>query len=133
MKTCLLLAALLSLAACSSNSPQTKEIKEEPLRRYELKGEIVSLDAKDRIAKIKHEQIGDWMGPMTMDFPVKEESEFAKLKEGQQVQGTVFVQGFGYWVGEFRRLRRLRTQRKLPLPNNNRFACKRGAGTRVLR
>ena len=89
------------LAACASQ-PETKSIKEEPLRRYELKGQIQRIDTQGKvaIATIKHEAIGDWMGAMTMDFPVKDPVDAAKLKEGASVSATVFVQGFDYWVGE---------------------------------
>jgi Cu/Ag efflux protein CusF len=100
MRVVLFILAVLASAACSQS--ETKVLKEEPLRQYDLRGEIVSLDAEGKVAKIKHEQIGDWMSPMTMDFPVKDPAEFARLKEGQQVAATVFVQGFGYWVGDFK-------------------------------
>lgn len=95
----------LTLAACAKSEPvaEKKEPKatvEEPLRKYTLKGEVSRIDAENRIATIKHEAIGDWMGPMTMDFPVKESADFAKLTPGKPVQATVFVQGFSYWVGE---------------------------------
>ena len=107
MRSILLCAVLLTLAACASqpvaeSGPEPKSIKEEPLRRYELKGQIQRIDAQGKvpIATIKHEAIGDWMGAMTMDFPVKDPADLAKLKEGAPVTATVFVQGFDYWVGE---------------------------------
>ena len=98
-------AALLTLSGCANQPvaesiPETKSLKEEPLRRYELKGQIQRLDATNKIATIKHEALGDWMGAMTMDFPVKDPADLAKLKEGSAVNATVFVQGFEYWVGE---------------------------------
>jgi Cu/Ag efflux protein CusF len=102
MRFFFLAAAALCLIACRSENSETTVLKEEPLRRYELKGEVLSLDNEGKIAKIKHEQIGDWMSPMTMDFPVKDEAEFAKLKAGEQIEGTVFVQGLSYWAGEFK-------------------------------
>lgn len=100
-----LAVGVLTLAGCAKSEPvaEKKEPKatvEEPLRKYNLTGEVSRLDAENRIATIKHEAIGDWMGPMTMDFPVKESADFAKLTPGKPVQATVFVQGFSYWVGE---------------------------------
>ncbi|MEP7355385.1 MAG: copper-binding protein, partial [Acidobacteriota bacterium] len=62
---------------------------EEPLRHYSLHGQIQHLDAVGKIATIKHEAIGDWMGAMTMEFPVKDPGEFAKLKEGAPIDATV--------------------------------------------
>jgi Cu/Ag efflux protein CusF len=98
----LLIASLLLLGGCATNEPVAeKSLKStEPLKSYPLKGEITRLDVENKIATIKHEQIGDWMGPMTMDFPVRDAAEFGKLSEGKPVEGTVFVQGFDYWVGE---------------------------------
>jgi Cu/Ag efflux protein CusF len=94
---------VLTIAGCVSqpvaeSRPEPKSLKEEPLRRYELKGVVLKLEGK--VATIKHEAIGDWMGAMTMDFPVKEPADLAKLKEGAQVNATLFVQGFDNWVGE---------------------------------
>ncbi|MFM2126017.1 MAG: hypothetical protein RL328_2468, partial [Acidobacteriota bacterium] len=60
--------------------------------------EVKSLDTENKTVKIKHEQIGDWMGAMTMEFPVKDSADFGKLKEGQPVNATVYVQGLNYWV-----------------------------------
>jgi Cu/Ag efflux protein CusF len=107
MKAILLTAAVAALTGCASkpvaeSRPETKTLKEEPLRRYELQGQVRRLDAQNKIATIQHEAIGDWMGPMTMDFPVKDPADLAKLKEGAPVNATVFVQGFDYWVGEVR-------------------------------
>ena len=99
MKILVVFAALM-LAGCSSSTEETKSLKAEPLRKYELKGEVQKLDAKNKVATIKHEAIGDWMGAMTMDFRVKEQADLDKLKEGAAVKGTVFVQGFDFWVGE---------------------------------
>jgi Cu/Ag efflux protein CusF len=72
------------------------------LRRYALHGEILRLDAQGKIATIKHEKIGDWMGAMTMEFPVKDPQEFSALREGEHINGTVFVEDLSYWVGEIK-------------------------------
>lgn len=96
---------LLILAGCAKSEPiaekkALKAVTNEPLKKYALKGEISRLDVENKIATIKHQAIGDWMGAMTMDFPVKDAADFAKLAPGKPVEGTVFVQGFDYWVGE---------------------------------
>jgi Cu/Ag efflux protein CusF len=105
MKYALLCAFLLALTGCVSqpvaeSRTEPKSLKEEPLRRYELKGVVQRIDPQSNFATIKHDAIGDWMGPMTMDFPVKDPADLAKLKEGSPVDATLFVQGFTYWVGE---------------------------------
>ena len=88
----LLLLSLL-MAGCHSSAPPKK---------YELRGDVVSVDERGKVAAIKHEAIGDWMGAMTMDFKVRDDAEFAKLKAGLHITGTVFVLGDDYWLGEIR-------------------------------
>jgi len=92
VRTCL---AVIVLVCCACSQP--KEV-----RRYPLHGEILRLDPQGKIATIKHEKIGDWMGAMTMEFPVKDAQEFSALREGEHVNGTVFVQDLNYWVGEIK-------------------------------
>ena len=103
----ILALCFLTLTACTKSEPVAEKIvksdkseTEEPLKKYDLIGEVARLDADNKIATIKHQAIGDWMGAMTMDFPVKETSDFAKLSAGQPVRATVYVQGFNYWVGD---------------------------------
>jgi Cu/Ag efflux protein CusF len=101
---------LLTLAGCAKSEPVAEKVqksvpedaakKDEVLKKYELHGEVSRLDAENKIATIKHQAIGDWMGAMTMDFPVKDAADFAKLSPGKPVEATVFVQGFNYWVGD---------------------------------
>ena len=104
------LAVLLAtLASCAKSEPVAEKIQKssaeplkeaEPLKKYELRGEVSRLDTENKIATIKHQPIGDWMGAMTMDFPVKDPADFAKLSAGKPVEATVFVQGLNYWVAE---------------------------------
>ena len=89
------------LAGCQQTAPVAKEeAKDEPVKQYALHGEVLRLDTQGKIAAIKHEKIGDWMEAMTMEFPVKEQPEFDKLRAGEKINATVFVQGNSYWVGQ---------------------------------
>lgn len=101
MRACAIAALFALLAGCHQTTITTvkEESKDEPVKQYALHGQVLRLDTQDKIAAIKHEAIGDWMGPMTMEFPVKDQSEFGKLREGEQINATVFVQGNNYWVG----------------------------------
>jgi Cu/Ag efflux protein CusF len=94
-----LIALLVLLAGCRQPAVQ-EEAKDEPVRRYALHGEVLRLDAQGKIAAIKHQKIGDWMEAMTMEFPVKDPSEFSQLRAGEMINATVFVQGNSYWVAE---------------------------------
>ena len=102
MRTCAAVALFALLASCHQTTLTTvkEEAKDEPVKQYALHGEVLRLDAQGKIAAIKHEAIGDWMGAMTMEFPVKDQPEFDKLREREKINATVFVQGNSYWVGE---------------------------------
>ena len=71
-----------------------------PIQRHALRGEVMRLDANLKVALIKHEEIPGWMHAMTMEFPVKDAAEFAKLKVGDKITATVFVRDLDYWIGE---------------------------------
>ena len=86
----LLLAAMaLALAACASKSQ---------VKRYPMEGDVKALDASTKTATIDAGKIGDWMEAMTMDYPVKLDSEFAKLKVGDHIKATVVVEDVKYYV-----------------------------------
>jgi Cu/Ag efflux protein CusF len=91
-KVALVTAGLL-LVSCGA--PKT-----EPLKKYQMKGEVLGVDATAHTAKIKHEKIEGWMDAMTMDYPIKDDAELKKLATGQPITATVFVQGQDYWVGD---------------------------------
>jgi protein SCO1/2 len=76
-----------------------EEAKDEPVKQYAMHGEVLRLDTQGKIAAIKAGKIGDWMEAMTMEYPVKDKTEFDKLRTGEKISATVFVQGNSYWVG----------------------------------
>jgi Cu/Ag efflux protein CusF len=88
MATC---AFCLLLAACRSAPPA---------RRYQMHGEVVALNADEHIATIKHGPIGDWMGAMTMEYPVKDAADWKRLTVGAHIDATVFVSEGAYYIGE---------------------------------
>jgi Cu/Ag efflux protein CusF len=85
--TVLLLA--LTLAGCGAKD-QTK--------RYAMEGEVKALDPATKRATIAHGKIGDWMEAMTMEYAVKPDAEFQKLRVGARIQATVVVSGDQYYV-----------------------------------
>lgn len=93
-----ILAAALAaaLGGCSAKR-EAKYDYGEPKKSYQLRGEVLRLKP-DRIATIKHEKIEDWMDAMTMDFPVPDAAEWAKLKEGAKVRATVQTNDLHYWL-----------------------------------
>ena len=95
-----ILICLAALLSCGGK-PKT----EGPVNHYYLTGKIVSLDPQTHSATIAHEDIKDangkvWMKGMTMDFPVKDPAEFAKLRPGMAITARVTQResDFEYWI-----------------------------------
>ena len=89
MRILVFAVVLFALVGCRSNA-----------RRYPMQGEVKALDPVSKTATIAAGKIGDWMEAMTMEFPVKDQAEFNKLREGEKINATVFVQGNSIWVAE---------------------------------
>ncbi len=85
----------MSLAAAAALSGCKTESKE---KRYPMQGVIKGLDPATKTATIDAGEIGDWMEPMTMDYPVKPDSEFQRLHVGDRIQATVVVNDPAYYV-----------------------------------
>jgi Cu/Ag efflux protein CusF len=92
-RAAIMLALCLLLGGCKPAAP---------VRRYAMHGVVLTLDVQSRTATIKHGKIGDWMGPMTMEYPIKSAADWKKLAPGAQIDATVFVSDAGYYVGDVR-------------------------------
>jgi len=83
----LLLAGSLfaGLTACNSqwSHPRTG--------RYEVQGEIVSIDKRSHEIEIKHGDIPGLMPAMTMPYQVEDERALDKLSSGDQIHAVVVV------------------------------------------
>jgi Cu/Ag efflux protein CusF len=90
-QVCLLLLLLLALVGCG---PKEK--------RYQFDGKIVALDAANKTATIQAGPIGDWMDPMTMEYPIKPDAEFAKLHPGDRIHATAVVKDPSYYVTDIK-------------------------------
>jgi len=88
----LALLVFLALAGCQRN-PAPK-----PVAEYQMRGEVVSLDPAGQLATVKHGKIEGWMEAMTMEYPIKDKQEFARLKVGEKIQAKISVQGTDYWI-----------------------------------
>lgn len=64
-----------------------------------MRGQVLRLEPGTKTATVKHEEIVGWMGAMTMDYSVKDQTEFAKLHDGDNITATVFAQEDNYWIG----------------------------------
>jgi Cu/Ag efflux protein CusF len=102
MRTCFAITFFLLSAGCQQapvTSTAKQDAKDEAVKQYPMHGEVLRLDAQGKIAAIKAGKIGDWMEAMTMEYPVKDQADFDKLRAGEKISATVFVQGNSYWVG----------------------------------
>ena len=75
-----------------------------PVFEYRLTGNVLQLDGNNRTALISHDKIEGWMEAMTMEFPVKDEADWKKLRPGLRIHAKVLHQPdeFKYWIADVR-------------------------------
>ncbi len=88
-RTSLSILAACALAGCGSKQQE---------KTYAMEGSIRGLDPSIKSATIQHGPIGDWMEAMTMDYSVKPDAEFQKLRVGDRIRAKVVVTDSGYYV-----------------------------------
>jgi Cu/Ag efflux protein CusF len=94
----LLAVFVMTLCACAHKS----ETSNLPIKQYELHGQVVRLDPQTHAATIKGQKIEGWMGAMTMEYPVKDASDYQRLGPGENITASVFVQGLNFWIANVR-------------------------------
>jgi protein SCO1 len=72
--------------------------RHSPEQRFNLKGEVVSVDKAQRQVTIAHEEIKGFMDAMTMPFNVKDDWALQALAPGQTVEATLVLQGDRSWI-----------------------------------
>jgi Cu/Ag efflux protein CusF len=107
----LILTAVLALVGCGTVGPGSGSDSgaqgasgQTAIKRYPMHGKVLALMPADKKARIDAGPIGDWMpAAMTMNYPVRDDAEFAKLAVGQTIDVTVFVKtDDDYWIGEIK-------------------------------
>jgi len=68
------------------------------VKRYTVKGKVVAIDKTEHTATIDHDDIVGYMGAMTMEFDVKDDTGFQKLEVGDQVTATLAVTDEEDWL-----------------------------------
>jgi len=91
---CLSCLALL-LLACAKNPQATESIAQKV---FTVKGVVVRVEDEGRTMIIRHEEIPDYMGAMTMPFRVKEPSESRKVHPGDEILFIYKVAELSSWI-----------------------------------
>jgi Cu/Ag efflux protein CusF len=86
-------AMLLALVACGSGTKA---------RRLPMHGVVKALDPVSKTATIDAGKIEGWMEAMTMEYPVKPDSEFQKLHAGDKIEATVVIEDPRYYVTDIK-------------------------------
>jgi protein SCO1/2 len=86
------LALCFMTTACRKPAPTGK--------RYEIRGKVVAVDKTTGTATISHEDIKDFMPAMTMEFRVKDKAMLEIISPGDQISGTLIVDGISSWIEE---------------------------------
>ena len=93
------LSLAIALVGC------TPKPEEKPAAKYSLHGQIVRLEEQGHLVAIRHEEIKGWMGAMTMEFPVRESTDWKDLKENDCIDAAVYVrEKIEYWLAEVKHL-----------------------------
>lgn len=91
------------LAACAKPVPKTKPLDVPGQQIYEMRGKIVSRDAKDNTLKLDHEEIKGFMEAMTMDYTVRGAPVEQLPPDGTRVAARLHVAGDAYWITDVKK------------------------------
>jgi protein SCO1 len=98
----LLLALVLTIgiSSCGSIDRSTADSAAN-VKRYPLRGKVVSVDRAARKAQVDHEAIDGFMPAMTMDFPVRADWVWNDLTPGSDIVAELVVDNTAkepYWL-----------------------------------
>lgn len=71
------------------------------VKRYDLKGKVVSINREKKRATIDHEAVEGFMEAMTMEFPIHEDWVWDELKPGSEIRAELVVDSAAkdpYWL-----------------------------------
>lgn len=95
----LFLFSVLFFSACGTQQTEMQNVSANA-KRYELEGEVLSIDRANKKAAIKHKEIEGYMDAMTMDFPIREDWVWDDLTPGAQIFADLVVdnQNNQFWL-----------------------------------
>lgn len=89
---CTLALTLSGLVACRPTE------RAQNLRRFDLRGKVISVDKAQQQLIVAHEEIPDFMKAMTMPFTLKDRDALEVAAAGDLLQATLVVADDGYWL-----------------------------------
>ena len=100
MKTYALLAAgalaLLGATGCSRSGSATSSAEAAQEKRYPLTGEVIRVDAANKVLVVQHDEIKGFMPAMTMEFSVSG-TDAAAAKPGERIRAELIPVAKGNW------------------------------------
>ncbi|HWW85066.1 MAG TPA: copper-binding protein, partial [Vicinamibacterales bacterium] len=91
----LMVAAALAVPACSKPEP--------PQQTYTLVGQVMSVDAPQKMVTVKHDEIKGFMGAMTMPYQVRDPKLLDGLSPGDLINGTLIVESNGAYLSTIKK------------------------------
>jgi protein SCO1 len=104
----LLFAALgLLIMSCEKHSaPGSSVSAPAPTNQqiFQVKGVVVEVQLAEKSVRIRHEEITNYMGAMTMNFDVRDVKELAGLAPGDAISFRMTVTDTDGWIDQIRKL-----------------------------
>ena len=94
-----IILAVLFFTGCQNASSSNSNSAN--VKRYDLRGKVVSVDRLAKRAKVEHEEIPGFMEAMTMDFPIHEDWVWNDLVPGVSIRADLVVDSSAkepYWL-----------------------------------
>ncbi|MFA6544625.1 MAG: SCO family protein [Limisphaerales bacterium] len=99
----LTLSAILCVFVFMRGGPSS-HVKTVPTQTFQVRGQIRGLDMANRVIRIAHEEIPDYMPAMTMPLPVKDTALFKGLSKGDSVQFELTVTEGDSWISHIQKI-----------------------------
>ncbi len=112
------LSFILLFNACSKSPPSDPT----EVKRYNLKGKVVSVDRAAKTATIAHEEIPGYMSAMTMDFSIRADWVWDDLTKDSEIHAELVVDEKdkdGYWLENIGIVAAPNPNIPAPTPNQN--------------
>src|SRR5215470_5593896 len=91
----LTVATMLAVPACSK--------PEAPQQTYTLVGQVMAVDAPQKMVTVKHDEIKGFMGAMTMPYQVRDPKLLDGLAAGDLIDGTLIVESNGAYLSTIKK------------------------------